>query len=47
MAEPWSDIGVVETYTGGQFDLFEPGHATHEKIRGQFRSRTETLLAQL
>lgn len=24
MSEPWTGIGVVETYTGGQFDLFEP-----------------------
>jgi hypothetical protein len=24
MSEPWTDIGVVETYTGGKFDLFDP-----------------------
>jgi hypothetical protein len=24
MSDPWSSVGVVETYTGGQFDLFEP-----------------------
>lgn len=24
MSEPWSGVGVVETYTGGQFDLFNP-----------------------
>lgn len=24
MTEPWSNVGVVETYSGGQFDLFDP-----------------------
>ncbi len=24
MSDPWSDRGVVETYTGGQFDLLDP-----------------------
>ncbi len=27
MDDPWSERGVVETYTGGQFDLFDPDPA--------------------
>lgn len=27
MSEPWSNIGEVETYTGGKFDLFDPDPA--------------------
>jgi len=24
MSDPWSDVGVVETYRGEQLDLFDP-----------------------
>lgn len=24
MGDPWTDVGVVETYTGRQFDVFDP-----------------------
>lgn len=27
MSDPWSERGVVETYTGGQFDLLDPDPA--------------------
>jgi hypothetical protein len=30
MADPWTSVGTIETYTGGQFDVFDPDPATVE-----------------